>query len=100
DAAKRAERTELAEALALEAADWKELARSALVFEIGRPIEQLGHRAAYNRLAGNLKEMDDALAQIRKMADPAPMAPAEDEDTLFYVAKALFLNQRPKEALE
>ena len=32
-------------------------------------VEKLGYRAAYNRLAGNAKEFEEALAEIRKLAD-------------------------------
>jgi hypothetical protein len=99
EAALRAGKPDLAEALAYEAADWKGLAGKDPIFETSRPIEKLGYRAAYHRLAGNTKAFEEAIADIRK-AGMNDALPGDEEDGLFYVAKALFLNQRPRDGLE
>ena len=97
-AALRAENPELAAALAYEAADWKWLAAEEEILG-EKPIERLGYRAAYHRLAGHTKAFEETLAEIRKLAKNEGIQ-AEDEDGQFYVAKAFFLNQRPREGLE
>jgi tetratricopeptide (TPR) repeat protein len=87
---------ELLEALLIEAGDWKQLAKRGAAVEQGNEVERLGFKAAYHRLAGNAKEFDDTVAEIKKFAE---MQPAEDHQ-VFLCAKALFLNDRPKDALE
>lgn len=97
EAAKRADQAELVEALLFEAGAWKDLAQAAIVLEVGREVERLGYRAAYHRLAGNSRDFEEAIKEILKLAD-TPMP--NDDEQLFYIAKALFLNYRPKEALQ
>ncbi len=96
EAARKAERNDLVEALRFESGDWKELARSPVVLDTHREIERLGYRLAYQRLAGDKKEAEETVAQVRKLVDPFK----GEEEQLFDVAKVLFINRRPREALE
>jgi tetratricopeptide (TPR) repeat protein len=94
-AAEKARRPELAVAILEEHGRWKELAGKDWPMEDRQAIERLGYRAAYHRLAGNKKELDSAIADIRKSTEN------NKEETIdnWYAAKALFLNDRPVEAL-
>jgi hypothetical protein len=94
-AAERAERPDLVEAVLFEAGDWKELARRPELIGTTNPLEKLALKAAYNRLAGNHKAFEDALAELRKWA-----ATAGPRAEPFALAKTLFLNDRPAEALK
>jgi tetratricopeptide (TPR) repeat protein len=95
-AAEKAKRDDLVEALLFEAADWKALARLPELTNTNRAIEKWGYRAAYHRLAGNAKETEDTLAEVRKLVETDP-----DKETLaFIAAKIFFLNDRPVEALD
>ncbi len=88
----------LAADLLFEAGAWKELAKRFQLNAAGKEIEKLGYGAAYHRLAGNQKEFDETIAAIIKYAESAE---ANDKATTsFYAAKALFLNDRPEEALK
>jgi tetratricopeptide (TPR) repeat protein len=95
DAAEKADKPALVDALLLEAGDWKALAKRATNIE-DAPFEQLGFHAAYSRLAGDAKGFEDALDGLRKLAAAGPAAPYENA----YLAKVLFLNDRPKEAID
>jgi tetratricopeptide (TPR) repeat protein len=95
-AAERAKRDDLVEAMLFEAADWKPLAALPELSNTARPIEKWSFRAAYHRLAGNVKERDEALAEVRKAAEGEP----DKEAMAFIAAKAFFLNDRPAEGLE
>jgi tetratricopeptide (TPR) repeat protein len=89
---------QLAEDLLFEASDWNELAKRFQLNASGKEIEKLGYGAAYHRLAGNKKEFDETVAAIVKYAADAP---ANDKPSAaFYAAKALFLNDRPEDALK
>jgi predicted Zn-dependent protease len=97
-AADKAEQPELAENLLYEAGDWKELSKRLTLNVASKDIERLGYSAAYHRLAGNQKEFDATIAAILKYAADAP---ASDKATnAFHAAKALFLNEKPEEALK
>lgn len=96
DAADKAERPELADAMLFEAGDWKELARRPVHTELGLPYESLGFQAAYRRLAGDARGSEDSLADLRKLTDAAP----GDEEERFYLAKAYLLNDRPQDGLD
>lgn len=96
EAAAKAERTDLVDALLFEEGAWRELARRPVGTETTHDVERLGLQAAYHRLAGNSTEFEAALAGLRKLA----AATKDDEGTAMLVAKALFLNDRPAEALE
>jgi len=96
EAARRAGQPRLVEELLYESGAWKELAQQPAALGGNREIEALGFRAAFHRLAGNTREFEEALKDIRKLAD----ANQPDDEQLFLVAKALFLNQRPKDALD
>jgi hypothetical protein len=97
-AARRSGNDDLVEGLLVEGADWKELARRNGSVEWGREVEKLGHRAAYLRLAGNVKDYEAAVSDLRKYAESLTL-PAENA-ALFWAAKALFLNGRHKEGVE
>jgi Flp pilus assembly protein TadD len=94
-AAETAERPDLVEALLLEAGDWKELARKPELIGSTNPLEQLALKVTYNRLAGNDKGFEEALAALRKWA-----ASAGPKAEPFALAKVFFLNDRPAEALK
>lgn len=95
EAAKKADRNDLVEGLLVEAGAWKELVQSPELFTRGPGPETFGYRAAYNRWAGNQKEADEALAEVRKLADNT-----KDPEGQLNAAKVLFVNQRPREAME
>jgi tetratricopeptide (TPR) repeat protein len=95
-AAENAERTDLVDALLLEAGAWKELADRPVGTETTHESERLGLRAVYHRLAGDSKGFEDAVKALRKLGSEGK----NDEGTAFLVAKALFLNDRPADALE
>ncbi len=64
-------------------------------------IEKLGLRTAYDRLAGNKKELEEDLQEIRKLAEkPRPNKENDGGQFYFLLAKALFLNEQPQSALE
>jgi tetratricopeptide (TPR) repeat protein len=98
EAAEKAEQPDLAERLLSEAGNWKELARRGAAVEVRHPVEQLGYRTTYHRLAGNARELEDALAEVRRYAD-AEVQGARDI-RLLHAAKIFFLNDRPADALE
>jgi len=95
DAAEKADKPALVEALLAEGGEWKELAKRATNIEAS-PFEQLGFRAAYYRLAGDAKGFEDALAGLRKLADAERILGHEN----IHLAKVLFLNDRPTEAVD
>ena len=96
EAADKAGRPELADALLFEAGDWKALADRPVHSPSGILYETLALQATYHRLAGDAKGFDDAVAQLRKIMDAAP----GDEYEKFNLAKVLFLNDRPAEGLD
>jgi predicted negative regulator of RcsB-dependent stress response len=83
-------------AILLERRDWPELART---WNKNNPdnfgIEGPTLNVAYQRLAGNAEGLEKALAELRKFIE----AQAADSNYLALGAKALFLNDRPDEAL-
>jgi tetratricopeptide (TPR) repeat protein len=94
-AAEKAERPELLETILFQMADWKELLRRSA--SSGRqPVEELGFRAAYERLSGDTAASAKTLDELKKQA--AAKVPGDYE--VWLIAKALFLNGRPKDALE
>ncbi|HXG12652.1 MAG TPA: hypothetical protein VNK04_23040 [Gemmataceae bacterium] len=97
-AADKANRLDLVEALLVEQRAWKELAQSQLHQDGRQTVEVLGHKAAYHRLAGSEKvhreAFEAAIADLRKLAENAP-----GDMERWLVAKALFLNDRPEDAL-
>jgi tetratricopeptide (TPR) repeat protein len=93
--AEKANLTELTDRLLYEMADWKALTHRDLV--VPDPVEKLGYRAAYCRLAGDTAGCEDALREFRKRVDAAP--PTERSVQSFYLAKALFLNDRPADGI-
>jgi tetratricopeptide (TPR) repeat protein len=74
---------------------WQELVTKALPMEERQPVERLGYRAAYLRLAGKKKEFDEAVAALRKHAEDQPA----DSPDRWSAAKSLFLVGRPDDAL-
>jgi len=97
-AAQRADRPDLLENLLYESGEWKELAKLTNPFDTGKEIERLGFRLAYHRLAGNAKELDETVDQVRKFVENLKLP--DEEEQLFYAAKALFLNHRTREGME
>ena len=82
--------------LLLEAGDWKELVKRTALNDAEPSAETFGCRATYRRLAGDAKGFEEALAGLRKLGGAGPIADYED----LYLAKVLFLNDRPKEAVD
>jgi hypothetical protein len=95
-AAEKAGRKDLVAALLYEAGDWKALARQPDLLGAGNEVERLGYRAAYARLAGDARALDEAVEGLRKSAGAAP---APSPGKMFGPAKALFLNDRPADAM-
>jgi predicted Zn-dependent protease len=95
-AADRARSRELIEGLLYEAGDWKALAAKPTIVNAETPLEQAAIRAAYQRLAGKDRDLDDCLAEVRKLAEGDP----DKENGCFLAAKAFFLNDRPTDGLE
>ena len=93
-AAEKAERPELLETILFQMADWKELLRRS-ASSVRLPVEELGFRAAYERLAGDSAASAKTLDELKRLA--ATKAPGDYE--LWIIAKALFLNGRPEDAL-
>jgi tetratricopeptide (TPR) repeat protein len=79
----------------IEQADWKELAGGDYgpASEAPDTLVALAYKAAYNRLAGNTKEFEKALADLLKLDLPSPY---------YFKRKAytLLLNNRPREAID
>jgi Tfp pilus assembly protein PilF len=94
-AAAKAGRVDIEAAILTEARDWNELARLDLGRENLRPIEALGVKAAYQRLAGDAAAFEGT---VKEMAAFAESNTERDWDTWF-AAKALFLNDRPADAV-
>lgn len=94
-AALKAGNEELVDNLLYESANWAELVKRGANVKHGDAIESLGYRAAFARLAGDQKAFDERIDELKKAGE---MRQAED-DRLFQVAKALFLNDRPDLAL-
>jgi tetratricopeptide (TPR) repeat protein len=95
-AAEKSGRADLLDGLLLEAGAWKELAARPVGTETTHEAERLGLRAVYHRLSGDSKGFEEAVAALRKLGSEGK----DDEGTAYLVAKALFLNDRPNDALE
>jgi tetratricopeptide (TPR) repeat protein len=97
------EARELVRDVLFAAADWKELARLPEP-DNSTPIyakcEHWSFRAAFQHRAGNDKEFEAALAQLRKLDEEPGLLPPVRMHTAYLGAKACFLNDRPAEALE
>jgi hypothetical protein len=94
-AAVKAGRKDLEEAILFEAADWKSLAALDLSDTGRRPVELLGFKAAYQRLSGNAKDFEETVKEIRAFPDKKKSNPGE----VWFAVKALFLNDRPNDAV-
>jgi Flp pilus assembly protein TadD len=94
-AAEKTDRVELVEEVLYQQGDWKALAKRPAGNEFRREVEAMGYRAAYQRLAGDAAGLDATLTDLRKFAEGR----AEGDVELWYAAKALFLNDRPADAL-
>ncbi|HWG43533.1 MAG TPA: hypothetical protein VN688_12165 [Gemmataceae bacterium] len=94
-AAEKAERGDLIEGILYEAADWKALAARPGA-PVGRDtVEKLAYQAAFARLAGNQKDFETFLGDLRKLADQGPGRGISS----FAVAKAFLVNDRPIDGL-
>ncbi|MEX0700484.1 MAG: hypothetical protein WD069_00160 [Planctomycetales bacterium] len=91
DAARPLDDAKLLESLLYEAGRWQELAERLEKVQ-PKDVEQLGHLAACHRLAGNASGWD---AAAQALIDHA----ARNSDDLQQCAKALFINDRPEEAI-
>jgi len=95
-AADKAGKPELADAMLFEARDWKTLARRSIHSPRNLPYEMSGINATYCRLAGDAKGFDDAIADLRKSVNDNP----GDDFQRYYLAKVLFLNDRPADGID
>jgi tetratricopeptide (TPR) repeat protein len=89
------ERADLEEALLAEIGDWKSLAKMR-PSETGRPLVALGFHAAYQRLAGDTTALEETIQKIRT----SPEVASERDWGAWAAARALLLNDRPKDALD
>ena len=78
--------------------DWKELATRDLV-ELPTGPERFSYRAAYRRLAGDAAGFEEELAAFRKAVEDTPL-PERHLQSSYFLAKLLFANDRPEEALQ
>jgi tetratricopeptide (TPR) repeat protein len=98
-AAEASERNDLIEAILYEMGDWKTLAARPELMGATHPVEKRARQAAYHRLAGNTKEFAALIADLRKLGEEASKS-ENPGSTPLHVAKSLFLNAHPKQALE
>ncbi len=94
-AAEKTDRPDLVEEVLYQQSDWKALAKRPTTNEYRRHVEALGYKAAYQRLAGDGAAFDATVGELRKYGESRP----EGDVEVWYAAKALFLNDRPAEAL-
>lgn len=94
-AAKKAQRSDLIEAVLLEAGDWKALARHFLDLDGRQPIEVRGLKAAAYRRGGEAGALETLLKEFQPPPGPRPPSPVDD----WMAAKMLMLNERPLDAL-
>lgn len=99
ECARRSQDQDLLKNLLIEQADWKSLAQIEAAAPAPRRqnselaiVDHLGHLAAYQRLAGNDKDSDVAVAALIQLGSSNAAL-----NTL--AAKALLINERPAEAL-
>ncbi len=82
-----------------ELGDWRQLARlhqsspEKTTATLPGGIVDLGYAAAYHRLAGNSKELQEAVAAIKKLAERKP-------NKLWYCGETLIINERYRDAVE
>jgi tetratricopeptide (TPR) repeat protein len=95
EAAEKAGKIDLLEAILYEQGDWKALAQRPTLTHADSEIETLGFQAAYQRLSGDQEAFAKTGARIRQMGEDLTKGDA----FLWYCAKALFLNDQPQEAL-
>jgi predicted Zn-dependent protease len=97
-AARRSGNEKLIDGLLFETAAWKELAFRGHALDGDSRAEQLGHRATFHRLAGNVADARENLEELRKYA--ANLGKGPDDGQRLTVAKAFLVNERPDDALE
>src|SRR5262249_20328532 len=78
-----------------EQGDWANLAKKVAKDDSDEPIELLAHRAAYQRLAGDRAGFEKTVARLRSPIAIGADIPLEARTA----AKALFLNDRPADAV-
>jgi tetratricopeptide (TPR) repeat protein len=93
--AEKTDRADLVEDILCQQGDWKALAKRPTSERFRLNAEVLGYRAAFCRLGGNATALDQALTELRKYAEGREGCEAEG----WHAIKALFLNDRPVEAL-
>jgi predicted Zn-dependent protease len=90
---------ELLTRLLIQERDWKTLAKRKPADDASR--EDLVVHAAHCRLSGDTKTANEVLDSLRKLVEPNADTPPDGSDPeLPYVAKALLLNDRAKDAME
>jgi hypothetical protein len=94
-AAEKTDRADLVEEVLYQQGDWKALAKRPATNEFRREVEAMGYKAAYQRLAGDATGFDATIADLRKFGEGR----ADGDAEVWYAAKALFLNDRPADAL-
>lgn len=93
DAADKAESPGLVSLFLMELGDWKELAKRSLADQ-DQPVESIGYRAAFQRLAGDQADYEKTTELLRKLAN------GDDPSNSWMAAKALFLNDRTGDAMD
>jgi tetratricopeptide (TPR) repeat protein len=83
-------------AILTEQGDWKTLARTDVPTGLRGEMEALGYRAAFQRLAGETTEFEKTIVRIHGLASDQP---DEGAGAIPLVARVLFLNDRPQDAL-
>jgi hypothetical protein len=97
-AAEKSNRADLRESILYELGDWQALAAERTLYLGGEDnrAEKWAYRAAFARLAGEHKELEDALRELRK----CPEGTQDRHLQAFVAAKGLLLNDRPNDGLE
>lgn len=97
-ASEKASDPDLTASVLFELGDWKELARTHDKLSrdaqgrMAGGIVHLGYTAAFHRLAGNGKELEEAVAAIQELAERKP-------NKLWYCGEALLINDRFQDAV-
>jgi predicted Zn-dependent protease len=98
-AAERLGKRPLLRAILWEEGAWKDLQEAHQQQRGGdfrNRLEGLGFQAAYQRLAGDKKQFETTIAEIRKTSE----GKLADEEDGWYCAKTLLLNDKPQEAID
>jgi tetratricopeptide (TPR) repeat protein len=94
EAAEKSGRQDLLEQVLADQGDWAGLAKLADGRDNTGNFEGLGFRVAYHRLAGDGPGFEKAVADLQKQ-----VGDQTTDEVVWLLAKALFLNGRPREAV-